>query len=110
MSRFVDQEPDAVIPDNDKSVFDWCKEGQVERLSLLLTASNINDKDDQVGIKRKGHRHVCQMFFPPFVTQCRECPYCTGLVTEAILVLSNCLLIREQISMSKLDYVVDLLM
>ena len=62
MSRFVDQEPDAVIPDRDKSVFDWCKEGQVERLRALLTASNINNKDDQVRRIRRGCKYICFSF------------------------------------------------
>lgn len=39
-----------VIPDEKKTVFDWCKEGDVTRLSGMLTESNINSLDEQVGI------------------------------------------------------------
>lgn len=35
--------------DANKSVFDWCKEGNVKKMDVLLTrGENINDKDDQV--------------------------------------------------------------
>ena len=48
MSRLVDHEPDAEIPNHSKSTFDWCKEGQVDSLRAMLTASNVNEKDNQV--------------------------------------------------------------
>lgn len=37
-----------VIPDESKSVFDWCKEGRVERLTPLLSDTNVTSTDDQV--------------------------------------------------------------
>ena len=37
-----------VIPEENKNVFDWCKEGQVSRLAPLLSETNINSKDEQV--------------------------------------------------------------
>lgn len=37
-----------VIPDDKKTVFDWCKEGNVSKLAELVTENNINDKDSQV--------------------------------------------------------------
>ncbi len=39
---------DEVILDENKSIFDWCKEGQVERLSPLLSETNIGSTDEQV--------------------------------------------------------------
>lgn len=39
--------------DANKTVFDWCKEGNVKKLDLLLTrGEDINAQDDQV-IKKK---------------------------------------------------------
>lgn len=35
------------ISDEDKTIFDWCSEGCVDRLSALLTEDNINSLDDQ---------------------------------------------------------------
>ena len=35
--------------DANKSVFDWCKDGNVKKMDVLLTrGENINTKDDQV--------------------------------------------------------------
>lgn len=34
--------------DANKSVFDWCKEGNVKKMDALLTRENINSKDEQV--------------------------------------------------------------
>lgn len=34
--------------DTNKSVFDWCKEGNVKKMDALLTRENINNKDEQV--------------------------------------------------------------
>lgn len=35
--------------DANKSVFDWCKEGNVKRMDVLLNkGENINTKDEQV--------------------------------------------------------------
>ena len=39
---------DEVIPDESKNIFDWCKEGQMSRLTPLLSETNINSTDDQV--------------------------------------------------------------
>ena len=39
--------------DANKTVFDWCKEGNVKKLDILLTrGEDINAQDDQV-IKKK---------------------------------------------------------
>jgi len=39
---------DEIISDANKSVFDWCKEGNVKKLDFLLTREgNVNTKDDQ---------------------------------------------------------------
>ena len=35
-------------PDNEKTVFDWCKEGHVKKLESLVTEDCINTKDNQV--------------------------------------------------------------
>ncbi len=47
MSRMVPTE-ETVIPDKEKSVFDWCKEGRADRLADLLSPQNINEKDEEV--------------------------------------------------------------
>ncbi|XP_015747224.1 PREDICTED: uncharacterized protein LOC107326992 [Acropora digitifera] len=40
---------DEIISDANKSVFDWCKEGNVKKLDFLLTREgNVNTKDDQL--------------------------------------------------------------
>ena len=39
---------DTDVPDEEKTVFDWCKEGCVSKLEGLVTDSNVNLKDNQV--------------------------------------------------------------
>ena len=39
---------DSDIPDEEKTVFDWCKEGHVTKLESLVTDDSINSKDSQV--------------------------------------------------------------
>ena len=47
-----------VIPDQEKSLFDWCKEGNGERLAAMLDREQVNDKDEEVcmteGVKSDG--------------------------------------------------------
>ncbi|KAJ7339491.1 acyl-CoA binding domain-containing protein 6 [Desmophyllum pertusum] len=39
---------DDIISDANKSVFDWCKEGNVKKMDVLLTRrENLDAKDDQ---------------------------------------------------------------
>ena len=39
----------SLFSDANKSVFDWCKEGNVKKLDFLLTREgNVNTNDDQV--------------------------------------------------------------
>ena len=47
MSRAVEKEED-LIPDELKTVFDWCKEGHVTNLAAMVTADNINKTCDNV--------------------------------------------------------------
>jgi len=42
------KEQEDEIPEQDKSVFDWCKEGNVDRLSAMLSASNVGSVDEEV--------------------------------------------------------------
>lgn len=60
--------------DTNKSVFDWCKEGNAKKMDALLTRENINSKDEQVlgcwayeGIFLKGllvsFCFLCNFFF-----------------------------------------------
>ena len=42
------EEVEEVLPDDQKSVFDWCKEGNATRLAAMVTEKNINKKDEQV--------------------------------------------------------------
>ena len=39
---------DKDIPDEEKTAFDWCKEGHVTKLESLVTDECINSKDGQV--------------------------------------------------------------
>ena len=41
--------------DNEKTVFDWCKEGNVEHLSRLLAndSIDINQQDEEVGYNQE---------------------------------------------------------
>ena len=36
------------IPDEKKTIFDWCKEGHIAKLSSMLTKTNVNSPDEQV--------------------------------------------------------------
>ena len=47
VSRYA-EETEEVIPDDQKNVFDWCKEGHVTKLAAMVTEENINEKDEQV--------------------------------------------------------------
>ncbi|KAK3713431.1 hypothetical protein QZH41_012479, partial [Actinostola sp. cb2023] len=56
--------PDEIISDANKTIFDWCKEGNVKRMDMMLSkAEDINTKDSQ-GIALlhwacdRGHEHV----------------------------------------------------
>ncbi|XP_020619015.1 acyl-CoA-binding domain-containing protein 6-like [Orbicella faveolata] len=42
-----DDDDDDIISDTNKSVFDWCKEGNAKKMDALLTRENINSKDEQ---------------------------------------------------------------
>ena len=45
------------IPDEEKTVFDWCKEGSVAKLESVVSKECINTKDSQVDEDdRKGVR------------------------------------------------------
>lgn len=37
-----------VIPDANKNIFDWCKEGHMTRLLSMVTEANMNTVDEQV--------------------------------------------------------------
>ena len=39
---------DDIIPDNEKTVFDWCKEDDVTQVSRMLQKCDINKKDSEV--------------------------------------------------------------
>ena len=39
---------DSDIPDEEKTAFDWCKEGHVTKLESLVADDSINSKDSQV--------------------------------------------------------------
>ena len=39
------------LKDEEKSLFDWCKEGNVEKIRELLNPDNINHQDEDVRSK-----------------------------------------------------------
>ena len=47
VSRMADKESE--IAEEEKTMFDWCKEGREDRLQPLLSLDNINTRDSQVG-------------------------------------------------------------
>ena len=57
-----------VIPDANKNIFDWCKEGNVTRLSSMVTEANVNTMDEQV---RRDDR-VTPTIHPYPVVMCRD--------------------------------------
>ena len=46
VSRMADREQE--LSDEEKTLFDWCKEGREDRLQALLSPDDINAKDSQV--------------------------------------------------------------
>ena len=36
------------IPDNQKTIFDWCREGNTDKIKLLLKETDCNIKDENV--------------------------------------------------------------
>lgn len=47
MSRMAMEEEEQ-IPEEQKTVFDWCKEGNIARMAALVSEQNVNEKDSQV--------------------------------------------------------------
>ena len=41
-------EVEEAITDSQKTLFDWCKESNIERLAAMVTADNVDLKDEQV--------------------------------------------------------------
>ena len=46
VSRLADKEEE--LAEEEKTVFDWCKEGRVDMLQSHLTPTNINTTDNEV--------------------------------------------------------------
>ena len=46
VSRLADQEEE--LAEEEKTVFDWCKEGREDQLRSHLTPNNINNRDNEV--------------------------------------------------------------
>ena len=38
------------IPDDEKTIFDWCREGNTDKVTLLLRNTDVNIKDENVSI------------------------------------------------------------
>lgn len=60
--------PEDSLPDSDKSIWDWVKEGNLHKLQDLVTAANINVKDeDGLGLihwaSDRGHVDVVTLFY-----------------------------------------------
>ena len=36
------------IPDEEKNIFDWCKDGQVAKVAAVVTRNNVNTLDEEV--------------------------------------------------------------
>ena len=53
VSRMADQEQE--LAEEEKTLFDWCKEGREDRLQALLSPDNINTIDSQVMELRNTH-------------------------------------------------------
>ena len=70
VSRMADQE--SIISDEEKTAFDWCKEGRKDRLSALVSQDNINDRDSQVSSLRMHVLHA----IPTALCAQRVCIFC----------------------------------
>ena len=61
VSRMANQERE--LAEEEKTLFDWCKEGRGNKLQALLSPDNINTKDSQVGstyiISTEGCSYPC---------------------------------------------------
>lgn len=51
MSTLAGKDAEECISDDKKTLFDWCKEGEVNKLLALVTATNINMTDNQVAME-----------------------------------------------------------
>lgn len=38
------------IPDDQKTIFDWCREGNIDKIKLLLKKTDSNIKDENVSL------------------------------------------------------------
>ena len=51
---------DENIADNDKTLFDWCKEGVVSKVkSFLKDGADVNDQDKQVNVIEIYFQSLC---------------------------------------------------
>ena len=48
MSTLAGMDAEESLADDKKTLFDWCKEGDMKKLRALVTESNVNQTDDQV--------------------------------------------------------------
>lgn len=48
MSTLAGRDTEETIADDKKTLFDWCKEGDIKKLRSLVTGANVNLTDDQV--------------------------------------------------------------
>ena len=47
------------IPDNQKTIFDWCREGNTDKIKLLLKETDSNIKDENVSVLLFNEKSHC---------------------------------------------------
>ena len=47
------------IPDNQKTIFDWCREGNTDKIKLLLKETDSNIKDENVSVLLFNQKSHC---------------------------------------------------
>ena len=57
VSRMADQEEQ--LAEEEKTVFDWCKEGRLDQLQTHISHKNINTTDTEVCPFQHTHTHYC---------------------------------------------------
>ena len=64
VSRMAGQ-PEDDLGDSQKNAFDWCKEGNIDRLKECVSPASVNTRDDQVWVGRY-RLHLSSLICPGY--------------------------------------------
>ena len=60
------------IPDDKKTIFDWCREGNIDKMKLLLKEIDCSIKDENVSDSLIAELYMNHMYHYVCVYHCRK--------------------------------------